>query len=114
MEFILRHNALLKNNRDSFFRTYHLLYERNMIQYLPECARYDAELGYTLKPGICRFTNREFDVECRINSIGVRDDEASLSSPEIIVVGDSHAMGWGSNKKKPLLNLWKSRQGCAC
>ena len=30
-----------------------------------------------------------------MNSLGVRDDEESLNAPEVIVVGDSYAMGWG-------------------
>src|SRR5690606_12788483 len=29
------------------------------------------------------------------NSLGVRDDEGSLRNPAIIVLGDSHGMGWG-------------------
>jgi len=65
------------------------------IQYLPSCARYDPTLGYTLKPGTCTFSNIEFSNGFHINSAGLRDDEESLSEPEIIVAGDSQAMGWG-------------------
>lgn len=70
-------------------------WERSIVQYEPACARYDAELTYTLRPGTCWFANREFDVELRINSLGVRDDEAALTAPEIVVLGDSFTMGWG-------------------
>ncbi len=69
--------------------------DRVAIQYLPSCSRWDPTLGYTLRPGRCRFINREFNVELSINGAGLRDDEASLKKPEIIVLGDSHAMGWG-------------------
>ncbi|MCG8557940.1 MAG: hypothetical protein MJD61_22040 [Proteobacteria bacterium] len=68
---------------------------RNVIQTMRSCARFDAELFYTLRPGSCRFDNVEFDTEVSINSQGLRDDEQSLVAPEIVVVGDSHAMGWG-------------------
>jgi len=67
----------------------------SMIQWMPGCARYDPALVYTLRPGSCVFSNPEFSVRVDVNSAGLRDDEASLSSPEMIVVGDSHAMGWG-------------------
>jgi len=73
--------------------------DRKIIQWLPECGQYDGQLGYTLRPGRCTFSNPEFKIECRINSLGVRDDEVSLISPEVIVLGDSFAMGWGVEKQ---------------
>ena len=80
---------------DSLFRAYYMNAEREIISYLPTCARYDQDLTYTLKPGECRFANREYGTHLQVNSMGLRDDEASLQAPEIIVLGDSHAMGWG-------------------
>lgn len=68
---------------------------RSFIQYEEDCARYDDELGYTLRPGRCQFTNVEFSVPVEVNSEGLRDDETSLREPTVIVLGDSHAMGWG-------------------
>ena len=57
---------------------------------------WDRGLTYTLEPGSdVRRANREFDVRIRTNSLGVRDDEASLTAPEVIVLGDSFAMGFG-------------------
>jgi lysophospholipase L1-like esterase len=67
----------------------------NVIQLDPACARYDPELTYTLRPGICTFSNTEYTTTVRINRLGLRDDEASLHGPEIVVLGDSVAMGWG-------------------
>jgi hypothetical protein len=75
------------------------------IQHLPGCARYDPGLGYTLKPGACQFSNREFDVAVRINSAGLRDDEADLRGPDAIVLGDSHAMGWGVQQNESFAEL---------
>ena len=69
-------------------------FQRNIIQYDAACAQYDAALGYTLKPGTCRFANLEFSNEFRINSRGLRDDEDALRQPEVIFLGDSQAMGW--------------------
>src|SRR5436309_11914338 len=69
--------------------------ERHLIQFSPDCAQYDPRLGYRLRPGRCRFANREFATTYMINSRGLRDDETSLHEPTVIVLGDSYAMGWG-------------------
>ena len=73
---------------------------QNTIQYDPTCARYDSDLSYVLRPGVFEFANQEFSNEFRVNSAGLRDDEDSLHHPEIVVLGDSHAMGWGVNQEK--------------
>ena len=64
---------------------------------------YDPELTYRLRPGACTFSELEFVTDYRINSLGVRDDEASLDGPEIIVLGDSFAMGWGVEQQESFL-----------
>ncbi len=56
---------------------------------------YDPELTYLLRPGPARFRNREFDTTIAGNSAGLRDNEASLERPDLIVLGDSFAFGWG-------------------
>ena len=53
-------------------------FNRALIQFDPQCARYDPGLAYTLKPGTCTFENIEFKNSYRINRAGVRDEEASL------------------------------------
>lgn len=70
-------------------------FNRMLLQFDPACAVYDPEVTYTLRPGTCTFTNLEFRTTIRVNRLGVRDSEASLDGPDVIVVGDSHAMGWG-------------------
>ena len=76
-------------------RNYHERALRRIVQFLPECARWDAEVTYTLKPGACEVANREHKVRYAANRLGLRDTDAALEGPEIVVVGDSYAMGWG-------------------
>lgn len=81
-------------------------YDRNIIQYLPECTEYDSALFYTLKKNSsCNFSNREFSNEYNINSIGLRDSEQSLSEPEVIFIGDSFTMGWGVNQDETFTSV---------
>ncbi|MEO6286291.1 MAG: hypothetical protein ABIN80_26130 [Dyadobacter sp.] len=57
---------------------------RNTTNFNNDLSRYDSTFGYRFKPGITgRFTNPEFDVEIKTNSLGVRDDEASVQHPPI-------------------------------
>ena len=81
------------------------------VQYLPDCARHDSELGYTLRPGKCTFENTGFSIELDVNSAGYRDDEASLDAPEIVVLGDSQAMGWGVGQNKTFAELIEAETG---
>ncbi len=110
---LVRHPDLLKRCPQKIRNTIGYLYanERNTIQFDPACARYDNGLGYTLKPGVCTFSGREFTNEYRINRLGVRDDEKSLNHPEIIVVGDSFAMGWGVNQDETFAQRLEQKSG---
>lgn len=95
---ILYHNPVILNSMPSMkepLRHYYGFYGRDTIQLNPECSVYNPNLTYTLRPGNCRYKNIEFDTEYSINSAGLRDDESSLDSPEIIAIGDSFTMGWG-------------------
>jgi lysophospholipase L1-like esterase len=93
------------------FLEYELSYRWRIVQLLPECARFDPALGYTLKPPGCRFENREFSTELRVNSAGFRDDEASLAAPEVVVLGDSYAMGWGVDQHESFPEVLASTLG---
>lgn len=86
-------------------------FSRALVQFDPNCARYDPEVTYTLKPGACTFENVEFRDEFRINRLGLRDDEASLDAPEVIVLGDSHAMGWGVEQNQTLVRVLARKSG---
>lgn len=92
-------------------RHYYFAYDRNIIQMNQECGEFHKELGYTLRPGNCSFSNLEFETEYAINSLGVRDDEKSLQAPEIIVLGDSYAMGWGVEGDETFAQVLEARTG---
>lgn len=93
------------------FRDHYSTYHWKIIQYEPNFARYDSELTYTLKPGAFTFQNVEFSVPFSVNSIGTRDDEESLASPEIVVTGDSFAMGWGVRQEETFSQLIEKKTG---
>ncbi len=85
--------------------------DRNILQFMPECARYDDELAYTLKPGEFDFCNREYCNHYSVNSMGLRDDEASLHQPELIVLGDSYALGWGVEQGETFEQIIEKQTG---
>lgn len=95
----------------SHLRGYYLRHDRVMAQSLPECAIYDPEFFYTLRPGSCRFRNREFDTTLRINSKGLRDTEDALQAPEVVVLGDSFAMGWGVEQEQAFPQVLRRLSG---
>ncbi|WP_373512965.1 SGNH/GDSL hydrolase family protein [Persicitalea sp.] len=85
-------------------------YFKNTTNFDSNLSRYDSSLTYRFRPGITgRFTNPEFDVEIKTNSLGVRDDEASLQQPSIVVLGDSHAMGWGVEHQERFSGVLENR-----
>lgn len=89
----------------------HVLFDRNTIQVMPECAIYDEGLTYTLRPGRCTFANREFSNQYSINSLGVRDDEGSLAQPRVVMIGDSITMGWGVEQDESFASVFERRTG---
>jgi hypothetical protein len=105
---LLRH---LPANVKRHLRNYYLAYDRDLIQADPRSSRYDPELFYTLRPGAFRFRGREFDVAFAVNSLGVRDSEDALRASEVIVAGDSFAMGWGVEADETFASRVRQRTG---
>ena len=104
----LHHPSLLKYTPS--FLKHHIKnlytnFDANCIQLEESCIRYDPSLGYRLKSGRCVFFNTEFHNEFLINSQGLRDDEDSLKAPDIIILGDSHVMGWGVNQEETFAQI---------
>lgn len=90
-------------------KKYYVEYDINTIQFNDEYAQYDSNLYYKLRQGNFIFSNREFDTNFKVNKLGVRDDEKSLDKPEIIILGDSYAMGWGVEQDMTFANLLEKK-----
>lgn len=103
--------ALLPEPALAPLRSVYMTAVRRTVQYEEDCARYDAELGYTLRPGRFFFSNPEFSTGYSVNRAGFRDDEASLDRPEVIVAGDSIAMGWGVQQEETFAQRLEQRTG---
>jgi hypothetical protein len=93
------------------FLTTEYFNRRNIVQLDERHARYDSELFYTLEPGAFMFSNPEFSTQFVVNRIGVRDNQRSLEQPEIVVAGDSYAMGWGVQQDESFPELVERRTG---
>jgi hypothetical protein len=100
--FALSHPQILASSDGTvgealaYARGYYVNQDRKLVQYLADCAQYDREVTYTLIPGhTCRVAGREYVVEYTANRAGLRDSDDALSRAEIVVLGDSHGMGWG-------------------
>jgi hypothetical protein len=62
----------------------------------PRYVEHDAAWGWRYRPGArVRHTTEEFDVAVAINEFGFREQRAMPVSPEVVVLGDSYAFGWG-------------------
>ena len=108
MLFLLRFPTVLRKCSRKLQNSISHLYisgERKIMQFLEGCGQYHLELGYTFKPGKFLFAEREYSNEYNINSLGVRDSEEALFKPQIIVVGDSYALGWGVNQDETFAKL---------
>lgn len=89
--------AMPRNVRLLFQQVYRH-FNRSIIQFEPACSQYDPDLTYVLKPGRCTFENVEFRTQLHVNRLGLRDSDAALQAPDIILLGDSYTMGWGVNQ----------------
>lgn len=98
VNMLLNHPKYIPNQLLPYFKEYYMKYDRVIIQFDDRFSSYNTSLFYLLKPGEFEFENREFNTKYYVNKIGLRDDEESIVQPEIIVLGDSHTMGWGVNQ----------------
>lgn len=108
MLFLVRHPLVLQLFSHKLQNSITYLYvqsERKIMQLQEGCGCYHPDLGYTLKPGKFVFTEREFSNDYFINSLGVRDAEDALLRPEIVIIGDSFALGWGVEQDETFAKL---------
>lgn len=96
----------------SYFQTLYWSSVVPMPQLEPACSSFDSRLGYVLRPDIsCQLASKEFSVEITTNSQGFRDDERSLDSPQVLVLGDSTAFGWGVEQKDTFSQILEDEIG---
>ncbi len=76
-----------------YFRGY-----RDILHYNESCIKFDENLLYKPKTGICIFANSEFNTKLTFNNY-LRTHNISksreINNNDIVVLGDSIAMGWG-------------------
>ena len=97
----LQHPAGIPSILLPAFKEYYVNDYRHIIQVERNCSEYDERFFYRLRPNVqCNFSNIEFSTPIQTNSLGCRDDEASISQPDVICLGDSYAMGWGVQQQE--------------
>ena len=114
MYLLIRHPKLLKMFSRRFRNSISYLYiqgDRKIMQYQKGCGRHSPDLGYTLNPGTFTYSEIEFTNEYHINSLGVRDTEKALDAPEIVLLGDSFALGWGVDASETFIKLVGEKTG---
>lgn len=95
-----------KQKADRYFRT------RNVFQYDANNIAFDPVLGYRLAPFLnTAFNNEEFSTTVRTNALGYRDDGASISSPDVLFLGDSYVFGWGVDENDDVEKQYEQLTG---
>ncbi len=85
---------------------------RDVFQYSKERVVFDPVLGYRLTPNLdVAFSNAEFSTTVRTNAVGFRDDDASLSNPDVLFLGDSYVFGWGVERADGVEKQYEQRYG---
>ena len=78
-----------------YFRGY-----RDILHYNQNCIKFDKKLLYKPKTGVCNFKNAEFNTNLTFNEfLRIHEDNNAkkIKKTDLVVLGDSIAMGWGVN-----------------
>ena len=111
IEFLLVNPAACPDGLLPTLRRYYEHHDRDVFQAHKGRTHFDSELFYAMNPGRFTFSNREFSNVFEVNSAGFRDDEVSLLSPQVVVLGDSYAMGWGIDHGETFATLIEEELG---
>ncbi len=90
---------------------------RNNWLTLPGCAMFDRELLYKPRPGTCEFRNVEFNTTLHFDERGYRKSASPRAAPDatarprLVMLGDSHTMGWGVEDDETFASLLASEFG---
>ena len=109
--FLIKPQLLFSEFLREGLRRVYIKEDWSVVQAELDIVQYDPEVTYLLAPRASQYANREFETTIRGNSAGLRDDEASLKSPDIIVIGDSYSMGWGVEQEEAYPQLLERKTG---
>jgi len=97
---ILNYTDLNKRNlfKQKIIQASRVPYTNTRNVWQSNCTKYDEILLYFPKNGECEFNNLEYKTKINFNN-GLRADnlDYNQNKPNILVLGDSVAMGWGVN-----------------
>jgi hypothetical protein len=110
--YLLDHPEKIPLSVYPFFKRYYDDFDCRIIQYDPRFSRYNDLLFYEFRNNAAFvFSNREFSDSFFTNRVSLRDDETSLVAPDIICVGDSYTLGWGSSQTNNFPSLIERQTG---
>ena len=88
-------NILIKEYQRNFYQKSGLM---NIWQANPDCIEFDKNIIFKPKETTCEFNNLEFNTKLTFDKNGrYSDNLRDISKKFVVVLGDSHAMGWGVN-----------------
>jgi hypothetical protein len=86
---------------------------------IPQCVMFDQELLYRPRPGSCEFRNAEFRTVMHFDESGARrlpeppPTADAAPKPRLVILGDSHAMGWGVEDSETFASRLAAEHGYA-
>jgi hypothetical protein len=110
--YLLKHADIVSKDSKRFLTEYYMAFERRIPERTAECGRFDPSLIYIYQPNArCLQQNIEFKDSIYINKAGLRDDDNSLISPDVICLGDSYTMGWGVEQQQSFPQIIEKKTG---
>ena len=100
-------NILIKEYQRNFYQKAGLM---NIWQANPDCIEFDDKIIFKPKETTCEFNNLEFKTSLTFDENGrYSNNFRDLTKKSIIVLGDSHAMGWGVNDNETFSYLLEKK-----
>ena len=88
-------NILIKEYQRNFYQKSGLM---NIWQANPNCIEFDKKIIFKPKETTCDFNNLEFKTSLTFDENGrYSNNFRDLTKKSVVVLGDSHSMGWGVN-----------------
>jgi len=100
-------NILIKEYQRNFYQKAGLM---NIWQANPDCIEFDDKIIFKPKKTTCEFNNLEFKTSLTFDENGrYSNNYRDLTKKSIVILGDSHAMGWGVNDNETFSYLLESK-----